>query len=128
MRPTVSQEAKERILPKFPHFTKLALAHQPIIERYTHKFPPYSDYTFPSLWFWNEGDGVELSDLYGNLVVKFLDYFSKELFLSVLGNNQFDETLNDLFDFVTPRPDYLNRLQFIPEHNLHAWHDTLDEY
>ena len=127
MRQIMQQEAKKITFPKFPEFTTLSLAHQPIIERYTHKFPPYSDYTFASLWCWNEGDVLEVADLHGNLVVKFLDYFSKERFFSFLGDNQIEKSLNDLFDCVAYTAGYLPRLQFIPEHNLHTLPLTFHE-
>lgn len=107
-----------RSLPTFPTFAKLEQGHQPIIERCTQQFPPYSDYTFPSLWCWNEGNVLEVAELHGNLVVKFRDYFSKEPFFSFLGNQRVVETIDALLAFAAQADGYLPRLQFVPAHNL----------
>jgi hypothetical protein len=98
----------------------LALEHQPLIERHTQPFPPYSDFTFPSLWCWNEGDRLEVSELYGNLVIKFHDYFSQEPFYSFVGQQQVQATIAELSAFAAQMNGYLPRLQLIPAHNLQA--------
>lgn len=110
----------EQVLPAFPSFAPLALAHRRTVEHYTHQFPPYSDYTFPSLWCWNEGNELEVADLNGNLVVKFRDYFTKEPFFSFLGDQDVKATIDQLLGFAAQTAGYLPRLQFVPAANLHA--------
>lgn len=110
------------MIPKFPEFRKLVANHKEAIEAYTRIFPPYSDYTFPSLWSWNIHEQIELSDLNGNLVVRFTDYVTNEKFLSFLGDKEVNKTLEALFALIERAPDHLNYLKLIPEHNLHGVH------
>lgn len=110
------------MIPKFPEFRKLVADHKETIEAYTRIFPPYSDYTFPSLWSWNIHEQIELSDLNGNLVVRFTDYVTNEKFLSFLGNKEVIKTLEALFALIECAPDHLSYLKLIPEHNLHGIH------
>ena len=105
-------------IPSFPEFSPLALHHQAAIESYTRIFPPYSDYTFPSLWSWNIQEKIEVSVLNGNLVVRFTDYLTNEKFLSFLGSKEVNETLEALFALIEDAPDHLGYLKLIPEHNL----------
>jgi len=47
--------------------------------------PPYSDYTFGSLRYWNTGDRLRLAQSHGSLVVRFNDYLSGERFFGLAG-------------------------------------------
>jgi hypothetical protein len=106
------------VIPEFPEFSKLVVDHKETIEAYTRIFPPYSDYTFPSLWSWNIHEQIELCDLNGNLVVRFTDYVTNEKFLSFLGNREVTKTLGVLFAWIDRTSDHLSYLKLIPEHNL----------
>ncbi len=88
------------MLPNFPEFSKLSLDHQKDIDEAISGFPPYSDYTFASLYPWNSQNKLELSNLNGNLVVKFTDYVTDEPFLSFLGTNNVIETVETLFEYL----------------------------
>lgn len=87
------------MLPNFPEFSKLSLDHQKDIDEAISGFPPYSDYTFASLYPWDTQNKLELSSLNGNLIVKFTDYVTDEPFLSFLGTNEVEETATSLIDF-----------------------------
>lgn len=47
--------------------------------------PPYSDYTFGSLRYWNTGNRLRLAESHGSLVVRFNDYLSGERFFGLAG-------------------------------------------
>jgi amino acid adenylation domain-containing protein/thioester reductase-like protein len=40
------------LIPHFPEFVPLEMAHQTLINTYLAELPPYSDHTFTSLWCW----------------------------------------------------------------------------
>lgn len=84
------------MVPKFPLFKKLEIADQAYIENFTRRFEPYSDYNFVSLWSWNTRDQVRISELNGNLVVRFSDYLTGIPFYSFLGEEDVDVTAGQL--------------------------------
>lgn len=104
-------------LPKFPEFTELTLNHQSILKQYTLQFPPYSDYTFSSLWCWNLDNSCRLSDLNDNLVILFADYLTQQSFISFLGNHSINETVGTLLEAIK-QFDCSPHLQLIPDHNF----------
>ncbi len=84
------------MLPRFPKFKKLELSDKKDIEKITSQYPPYSDFNFLSLWAWDIKGAMRVSQLNGNLVVKFTDYLTSEPFFSFLGKNKVNETVEDL--------------------------------
>ena len=98
------------VIPAFPDFIPLSHEHKGAIEHFTRNFPPYSDYTFPSLWCWDLEEQCELSALHGNLVVRLTDYVSNAPFLSFIGVNQVEVVLESLFSLLrnTPVPTFRN--------------------
>jgi len=110
-------EKATALIPRFPEFSRLSLAHKKEIEGYTRIFPPYSDYTFASLWCWDVLERYEVSELNGDLVVKFSDYLSNAPFFSILGEHKIGETIESVFSLAREtmcRP----YLKLIPEHSL----------
>ena len=102
------------MIPKFPEFKKIELSDKKDVEKFTQGFPPYSDFNFVSMWIWNIHDKMMLSQLNGNLVVLFVDYVSKEYFLSFIGINKITETALELINF--SREKYqVNFLKLVPE-------------
>jgi hypothetical protein len=87
------------MIPQFPKFAKVSLENQASIEAYTHKFKPYSDFNFASLWSWDSTDERMVSILNENLVVKFTDYATNKPFYSFLGTNSVTETATSLINF-----------------------------
>jgi hypothetical protein len=106
------------MLPQFPAFVKLAPEHGCTIEGHARAFPPYSDFTFASLWCWNLDGNIELSQLHGNLVVKFADYLTQAPFLSFIGVDAVLDTLAVLFMFLESNPAYPPWVKLVPEHCL----------
>jgi hypothetical protein len=88
------------MIPKFPKFKSLELTDNKEIEKFTSKFPPYSDFNFVSLWSWDIKGEIRISMLNNNLVVRFTDYVTGELFYSFLGDEKENETVEELFKFL----------------------------
>ena len=88
------------MIPKFPEFKKIELSDKKDVEKFTSKFPPYSDFNFVSMSSWNIKGEMRLSTLHDNLIVHFTDYITGEPFYSFLGNNKVNETAEALFDLL----------------------------
>jgi len=87
------------MLKAFPYFQKLTLKQQKAIEVKLLPFPPYSDFTFTSLYTYNTNRSVEISTLHGNLVVKFEDYLDRQPFYSFLGSHKVIDTADKLLNY-----------------------------
>ena len=87
------------MIPEFPNFKKLELTDKEEVEKFTSKFPPYSDFNFSNIWAWDLQGEMRLSILNNNLVVKFTDYLNGQPFLSFLGDNMVNETARELIMF-----------------------------
>ncbi len=105
------------MLPLFPHFKKLKISDKKDIERFTFKFPSYSDFSFSSLWAWNKDENIEISRLKGNLVIKFQDYLTHEYFYSFIGNDQVLYTIKTLLSFAEKK-GLERKLKLIPKSNF----------
>ena len=101
----------------FPNFKRLELKDKREISKFISKFPPHSDYNFPSLWSYNIKNDLTVSYLNGNLVVKFRDYITNQFFYSFIGSNQLIATVNLLLD-QAKKQKMEPELLLIPEDNL----------
>ena len=81
----------------FPNFKRIAIEDKDVIQSYTQKYPPYSDFNILSLLCWNADENNSYSILNDNLVIKITDYLTENHALSVIGENRLDETLESLF-------------------------------
>ncbi len=106
------------MIPEFPEFKPLELSDKEEIEAFTKKFPPYSDFNFVSMWSWDIHEGVQLSWLKGNLVVKFTDYLTGRPFLSFLGNKNCKEVAGCLLEHASSKDQLHTELAFVPEHTV----------
>lgn len=102
------------MIPEFPKFKPIELSDKEDVEKFTHKFPPYSDFNFVSMWSWDIKGEMRLSQLYGNLVVRFTDYLTSEPFYSFLGNNKIEETAEELLE-LSKKEGLKPELKLIPE-------------
>lgn len=100
--------------PKFPDFKILTIEDKELVESFTDKIPPYSDFNFTNLWAWNIDGGRKISILNNNLVILFTDYRTTEPTFSFLGENMIDETAETLLAYTK---DYgvEPQLNFVPE-------------
>src|SRR3989344_7269778 len=89
-------EPKTNMIPQFPNFKHVEIADREAVEAHTHRFDPYSDFNFTSLWAWDTSNERMISELNGNLVVKFTDYSTHKPFLSFLGENDTEHTARTL--------------------------------
>ena len=87
------------MIPEFPQFKKLELSDRKDLEKFTSKFPPYSDFNFVSMWAWDTKGEMQISQLNGNLVVQFTDYINGKPFFSFLGDSLVLDTIKTLLDF-----------------------------
>ena len=87
------------MIPQFPNFKHVELTDREAVEAHTHRFDPYSDFNFTSLWAWDTSNERMISELNGNLVVRFTDYSTHEPFLSFLGENETEHTARTLIDY-----------------------------
>lgn len=86
-------------MPQFPNFSKVNLASSIVINDFTSRFEPYSDFNFISLWSWDTSGEHEYSILHDNLVIKLSDYVTNEATFSVLGTGQADRTAYELLSY-----------------------------
>ncbi len=105
------------MIPHFPEFKKLELELKDHVEIFTRRHPPHSDFNFTSMWSWDITGEKYVSELNGNLVVRFNDYITGELFYSFLGNNKPNETAQTLLDFLTENR-LPAKLKLVPEDSI----------
>lgn len=101
-------------LPKFPKFKKLDLSDQETIKKFTSRFPPYSDFNFVSMYTWDINDDMEITNLNGNLAVKFKDYTSDDYFYSFLGDKKPVKSARELIRF-SYKHGFGKKLKLVPE-------------
>lgn len=87
------------MIPQFPEFKKIELSDREAVEAHTKKYQPYSDFNFTSLWSWDISNERMISELNGNLVVRFTDYQTQELFFSFLGAREVEKTVKELLSY-----------------------------
>ena len=105
------------MIPQFPEFKKLELSDKEEIESFTKKFPPYSDFNFVSMWSWDIKGEARISQLNGNLVVRFNDYITGEPFYSFLGQSNVNETAKNLIE-ISKRLGFGPFLKLVPEDSV----------
>ena len=111
------------MIPTFPIFKIIDFNDKDDVESYTHRFKPYSDFNFISLWAWDTDSKRMISCLNGNLVVLFTDYQTNKPFLSFLGNKRPKSTILELIDFAKSR-ELPTELSFITKESLRKLKQT----
>lgn len=114
------------MLPVFPKFIKLSFEHKPYIEKHILKHPPYSDFNFTSLISWS-GEETYLSELNGNLVIKFRDYITNEPFYTFIGVQKVNDTIKALLE-ESKKNGLHPKLKLIPEVVFKADSKILDQF
>lgn len=105
------------MIPQFPKFKNLELTDRERIDEFTHDYPPYSDFNFTSMWVWNISNGIQISILHDNLVVRFTDYLTGEYFYSFLGHNKPQETVDTLLEYAE-KNNVKTELKFITQEGI----------
>lgn len=102
---------------KFPQFQDLSTSDYPT---YLHYFSlleePCSDLSLDNALIWLDFNGsFEVSDLHGNMVIRFTNIFDgNRLYYSLIGSNRLNETLDELFDYLCTKTRH-PKLAFVPE-------------
>src|SRR3989344_88202 len=107
------------MIPIFPQFKKVDVNDRADIEAFTHRFPPYSDFNFTSLWAWDTSEERKISVLNDNLVVRFTDYSTHDSFLSFLGTQESKHTAQELIDYASSE-GMVAELRLVPEVSIKA--------
>ena len=102
------------MLPEFPWFKSIDLSDRLAVEELIAGFPPFADFNFVELWCWNRGEKGGISQLNGNLIVRWQDCITGELFLSFIGTNKVEKTASKLLDYARER-GITPRLQAVPD-------------
>lgn len=102
------------MIPNFPTLKKLQLEDKTEFENYTKQFLPYSDYNFVSLYSYNTQNKIEISFLFGNLVVVFEDYLTGEPFFSFIGRTNIEKTIDTLLQ-TAEQKGITTSLKLVPE-------------
>lgn len=97
------------MIPQYPTFKKVDFSDRTDVERHTFRHHSYSDFNFISLWAWDVDGGRMISELHGNLVVKFTDYRTHEPFFSFLGDSKCAATVKTLIALAP------HELRLVPE-------------
>lgn len=105
------------MIPEFPKFKKLELDDRAEVEAITSKYPPYSDFNFTSMWCWDTQGKMQISELHGNLVVRFADYLTGKPFYSFLGNKKVNETAETLLK-LAKKENVEVRLKLVPKDSI----------
>lgn len=111
---------KNRAIPVFPHFKKLTLEDKKHLDQILETLPPYSDFIFSSLWCWNTNPPIEISALNKNLIFKMPDYVTNKSFITFLGSNSIEETINALLEY-SQSLGLETVLRILPEHNFNNY-------
>lgn len=114
-------------IPTFPHFKRLTVADRAEIEQFTQRFPPYSQLTFPSLLAYDIADDTEICWLHGNLVVRLLDFTTRQHFYSFLGTTQVRTTIEQLLARAE-QEGIIDELLLVPEATLLPDWDELEQH
>lgn len=106
------------MIPEFPNFVGLTPELSDAVEERTKHFPYYSDFNFSSLWSWDTENKRQVSILNNNLVVKFTDYETGDIFYSFLGMNETLKTTLTLLE-LSESQGLVPELRLMPEISVH---------
>ncbi len=98
----------------FPNFQFVDISHKDEIEGFTKNFPPYSDFSFTSLWAYNTNSSAKFCWLNNNLVICMPDYTNSQLVFSFLGNNKTTDTVNKLIAYINEN-NFSAEINIVPE-------------
>ncbi len=119
LAPLFGKNAVKSTIPHFPEFKLVEFSNKEAFEEFVHKFDTYSDFNFNSFFSWDTEDKHEISQLNGNLLLKFTDYITGEPFYSLIGTKKIDKTMHALLDF-SEEQNVTPKLRLIPEITVNA--------
>lgn len=105
------------MIPTFPKFKKLSLSDIHDVRNLTKIYPPYSDFNFISMYCYDVNNDFLITELNGNLVVRFKEYESEGHFYSFLGSNEPLDTVIKLMEL--SKIEGLDQvLKLVPEQSI----------
>lgn len=110
------------MIPEFPNFTKIDIENKNLIETFTHKFEPYSDLNFVSLYAWDVEEKRMVAKFDEGLAILMTDYETGEPLLSFLGKFSSNTSIERLIEYVE-KSNFGNTLHYIGESFL----DNIDQ-
>lgn len=110
-------------LPHFPEFKSVEFADKPTFDKFVQNFDTYSDFNFNSFFSWDTEHKHEVSQLNGNLILKFADYITGEAFYSLIGTKNIDNALKALLEF-SQKQRLAPILKLVPEVTINAIVDS----
>lgn len=93
---------------------KIELGDLDVIRKFTFKFEPYSDFNAISIWTYNTKDLAEYGFYNNNLVMKYTDYLTNAIFLTLLGTEEIPETIERILVYASENGIDL-ALKLVPE-------------
>lgn len=82
---------------QYPKFSPISIGIRNPMERILNAYEPFSDFNFTSLFCWDTDGSTGVSLINDNLLIKLPDYMTGDMIHSILGTNQIDSTMHELF-------------------------------
>ena len=101
-------------VPNFPEFKSLDVSDKGLFDELAIQLGVFSDFNFYSFFSWDTRSTHAISQLNGNLIAKFSDYMSDEVFLSLFGTNDIENTVTEVFQH-NHKNIQLKILSLVPE-------------
>ncbi len=103
-------------------FKPLRISDQDVINAFTRRFRPYSDFNFTSLISWDTNDTVEYAIYQDCLIIKFPDYITQVTCYSILGlPTKSKKTVDELVTLLN-KTDTEFEFAFLPEISTKRMH------
>lgn len=84
-------------IPTFPNFKRPDISDKELFDALAIEIGVFSDFNFYSFFTWDTKATNALSQLHGNLIASFSSYISDEVFLSIIGTNELEDTISEIF-------------------------------
>ena len=98
----------------FPNFLPINNTEREVYERIVQSFDVYSDFNFNSVLSWDTNNTHAVSIHNNNIVLLLNDYITQEPFLTILGEEKLNESIDTLINFCAQNS--LNKaVQLVPE-------------
>lgn len=101
-------------IPIFPNFINVTLETKLHFDEFVNKFEVYSDFNFNSFYAWDVEKAHGISQLDGNLVLRFTDYVTSEPFFSLIGSDNIEDSIEKLLSF-SESNGFGSSLKLVPE-------------
>ncbi len=102
-------------IPTFPQFRSISIYDQAHVDELMAHVPPSSDLRFLNVWSWDTESTVEIAELHGNIVCILRDYHTRQKFLSFIGSNRVQETIETLISYIHTNGEYPHHLALVHE-------------